>query len=252
MKQNRLSYLVMAVVFMLLPAGSSALAATTVDGDAARSIGGPPGGFVIPAHATASFTNNAFNACNNLSWGYQLDFGPNVTQATKPAGCFAQTAPDVTIGPFATPHLLRVFLSDLTCGDTYYSDRLPVDHVIISGSNPYVLRFADSGGFCERRGVANNFQGYNFTTTLTISKTAEQLLGDLLNSVQGVGPGNSLTAKVEAIQQHLANGNINAACGQLQAFINEVNAQSGKSIPVSTAAALVAAAMAIQTLLSCP
>src|SRR2546427_3148874 len=48
--------------------------------------------------------------------------------------------------------------------------------------------------------------------------------------------GNSLTAKVEAIQQHLANGNINAACGQLQAFINEVNAQSGKSIPVSTAA----------------
>lgn len=245
-------HVALAAIFALPAAGSSALAATTVDQATALSIGSPAGGFVLGVGATATFTNNSFGACNNLSWGYQLDSGPNVTQATKPGGCFAQTAPDVTVGPFTTSHVIRVFMSDLTCGQTYFSDGLPVDHVIVSGSNPFVLRFADSGGFCERLGTANTFSGFNFTTTLTISKSADELLGDLLNSVQGVGPGNSLPAKIAAVRQSLANGNTSTACGQLTAFIHEVMAQSGKSIPASKAAELIAAAEKIKELLSCP
>jgi len=110
--------------------------------------GGPPGGFIIPAGSTASFTNVQFGACNNLSWGYQLNGGPNHVQFTFAGGCGSGSAPDVTIGPFAATTALRVFLTDNTCTFTYYSDGLPVDHVVVEGSNPYSLRFADAGGFC--------------------------------------------------------------------------------------------------------
>ena len=118
---------------------------------------------MIPAGSTASFTNAAFSACNSLSWGYELDFGPNHVQATKPYGCFSTPEADVTIGPFATATTLRVFLTDDTCNFTYYSDGTPVDHVIVDGSNPYSLRFADAGAFCERTlTTTNDFAGFNF------------------------------------------------------------------------------------------
>ena len=45
---------------------------------------------------------------------------------------------------------------------------LTVDHVVVEGSDPYSLRFADAGGFCERTFTpAGNFAGFNFRVTLT-------------------------------------------------------------------------------------
>lgn len=137
----------------------------------ASAIGGPAGGFVLPPGTTASFTGIDFGACNNLGWGYNLNLGPDLVQATRQGDCVNHMpAPNVTIGPFATPTTLRVFLKDITCTATYYSDGTPFDHVIISGSNPYLLRFADAGGFCERKTtVANDFTLYNLKVTLTLT-----------------------------------------------------------------------------------
>jgi hypothetical protein len=137
----------------------------------ASAIGGPPGGFVLPPGSTATFSGIDFGACNNLGWGYSLNFGPDQVQATRQGNCVTHmTAPDVTIGPFATPTNVRVFLKDITCTATYYSDGTPVDHVIISGTNPYTLRFSDAGGFCERKSIpANDFALYNLKLTLTIT-----------------------------------------------------------------------------------
>jgi hypothetical protein len=137
----------------------------------ASAIGGPPGGFVLPPGSTATFSGIDFGACNNLGWGYSLNFGPDQVQATRQGNCVTHMpAPDVTIGPFATPTNVRVFLKDITCTATYYSDGTPVDHVIISGSNPYLLRFSDAGGFCERQFItANDFTLYNLKLTLTIT-----------------------------------------------------------------------------------
>jgi hypothetical protein len=135
------------------------------------AIGGPVGGFVLPPGSTATFSGIDFGACNNLGWGYSLNFGPDLVQATRQGNCVTHmSAPDVTIGPFATPTNVRVFLKDITCTATYYSDGTPVDHVIISGSNPYLLRFSDAGGFCERKFItANDFTLYNLKLTLTIT-----------------------------------------------------------------------------------
>ncbi|HEV2036879.1 MAG TPA: Ig-like domain-containing protein, partial [Candidatus Dormibacteraeota bacterium] len=138
----------------------------------AVAVARPP--FIIPAGSTASFTNVQFGACNSLSWGYQLDGGSNQVQATFPGGCGTGTAQDVTIGPFATDITLRVFLTDNVCAFTYYSDGTPVDHVIVEGSNPYSLRFADAGGFCERKTTTfNDFAGFNFRVDLAIRQVTK-------------------------------------------------------------------------------
>jgi beta-glucosidase len=70
-----------------------------------------------------------------------------------------------------------------------------------------------------------------------LKPAAEEVL-DLLAMVQGVGPGNSLNAKVKSIQAAIAGGRTADACDRLAAFANEVRAQSGKKIPAATAADL--------------
>ena len=143
--------------------------AALVPAAAPIAIGGPAGGLSIPAGSIASFTNILFGACNSLSWGYQLDGAPNQVVATFPGGCGSGSGSSLAIGPFATLMTLRVFLTDNHCNITYYSDGTPVDHVIVQGSNPYTLRFADAGFFCERKTTtANAFTGCNFCVNLAI------------------------------------------------------------------------------------
>jgi hypothetical protein len=155
-------------------------------GVTALAVGSPPGGFVIPIGSTASFTSVQFGACNSLTWGYQLNGGANQNQFTFPGGCGSGTGPNVTIGPFASATTLRVFMTDNTCHFTYYSDGTPVDHVIVSGSNPYSLRFSDAGGFCERTTTtANNFPGFNFHVDLAISDRSIEAAGTSVSAVEG-------------------------------------------------------------------
>jgi hypothetical protein len=165
---------------------SFVLLAVFGSGVTALAVGSPPGGFIIPIGSTANFTNISFGACNSLSWGYQLNGGSNQVQATFPGGCGGGSAPNVTIGPFATPTTLRVFMTDNHCHFTYYSDGTPVDHVIVSGSNPWSLRFADSGGFCEHTTTTlNSFQGCNFCVTLTITDQAITASGTTISASEG-------------------------------------------------------------------
>jgi hypothetical protein len=82
-------------------------------------------------------------------------------------------------------------------------------------------------------------------------KGAAEQLADLALAVVGVGPGTSLADKVAAAQAYLAAGDISDACGTMNAFINEVKAQSGKSIPPATASSLITAAQQIRAVLGC-
>ena len=86
--------------------------------------------------------------------------------------------------------------------------------------------------------------------TVTVRGAAAQL-ADLSQAVHGVGPGNSLAAKVQQAQTDLAAGNVAGACGTLGALINAVSAQSGKSIPAGHAAQLIADAQRIRSVLAC-
>jgi hypothetical protein len=89
---------------------------------------------------------------------------------------------------------LRVFMTDNHCVFTYYSDGTPIDHVIVSGSNPYSLRFADSGGFCENKtNTLNTFNGFNFHVDLGISDRAITAGGTNISASEGKPPWPAAT-----------------------------------------------------------
>jgi parallel beta-helix repeat protein len=88
------------------------------------------------------------------------------------------------------------------------------------------------------------------------AKTADELTQDLVGQVQGLGlptgTANSLVAKLQAALGSISAGDATTACNQLNAFINEVQAQSGKKIDAPDATALIQAAEKIKTELGCP
>jgi hypothetical protein len=77
------------------------------------------------------------------------------------------------------------------------------------------------------------------------------LLAALGTAVIGVGPGTSLADKVNQAITYLNKNDIADTCSTLNAFINQVKAQTGKSIPAPEAATLIADARQIKTLLGC-
>ncbi len=94
------------------------------------------------------------------------------------------------------------------------------------------------------------------TTTVTVL-TPEAALAKLITFVQGVsgvnpGQRNSLLAKLSAANDSLQRGNSNAACGQLNAFVNEVDAdQKAGRLTGGDAGTMTDAARQIQRSLGC-
>jgi streptogramin lyase len=80
-------------------------------------------------------------------------------------------------------------------------------------------------------------------------KGAAEELTDLGVAVAGVGPGRSLTAKVTAIEGYVAANDTANACDALGAFVNEVNAQTGKKISTAQAASFILLAKDIEAAL---
>jgi PKD domain len=94
------------------------------------------------------------------------------------------------------------------------------------------------------------------TTTVTIL-TPEAAMAKITTFVQGVsglnaGQRNSLVAKIKAANDSLQRGNSNAACGQLNAFANEVDAdQKAGRLTNGDAGTLIDAARQTQRSLGC-
>jgi len=129
---------------------------------------------VLPKGEVAKVTSVKFNACNNLSYGYQLDGGGALIKlAAKPSGCGSFSAPASKVGPFPAQHVLRFFLADETCGYAFYSDGSAgsSEHASVSGSNPYAVGMWDGGGLCEYPPGAPDPHGAaaNFEATVTIA-----------------------------------------------------------------------------------
>lgn len=100
-----------------------------------------------------------------------------------------------------------------------------------------------------------DFAGASFdlpfkTLVDTTPSTADQL-ADLLAAVTGVGPGTSLADKVTLVASDVAANDPTDACSILNAFIHEVDAQSGKSIPSRQAQTLITAAGQTEADLGC-
>ena len=84
-------------------------------------------------------------------------------------------------------------------------------------------------------------------------KGAEQQITDFEGEVAGLdlqdGRETSLEQKLDGVLRALGNGQRDAAAGQLQALINQVNAQTGKKITAGDAAILIARARQIMAVI---
>jgi hypothetical protein len=90
--------------------------------------------------------------------------------------------------------------------------------------------------------------------TIHVKSAAEQT-ADLVAAVDALvikaGIKNALLVKLDAALAALAASHTAAACGELMAFINLVEAQAGKAISGSDAAALIDAATRIRAVIGC-
>jgi hypothetical protein len=115
-------------------------------------------GIIVPKGHTVTFNDPTLSACNTLVYGYVAG-GSTVPLGSKTYGCTAAvTDPDVTVGPFPTAVILRVYLEDVTCGATYFSDGNHA-HVAPLTATSWLVDIADAGGFCERLNVPAVFTG---------------------------------------------------------------------------------------------
>ena len=102
---------------------------------------------------------------------------------------------------------------------------------------------------CTANDRAGNTASASFTVT---AQGAAQQLSALRGDVQGDGPGTSLADKVMAAQAAYTAADTARTCEILNAFINQVRAQTEKkTIDSDTAAALIANATRIRTVLGC-
>ncbi|HET7342251.1 MAG TPA: HYR domain-containing protein [Methylomirabilota bacterium] len=98
---------------------------------------------------------------------------------------------------------------------------------------------------------ASDPAGNTATATFTVHvKGADEQLADLLAGADGVGPGASLQQRLTEVARLYDGGRSAAAANILDAFVNAVAAQSGKSLTPEMAAELTAAALRIRALVS--
>ena len=83
------------------------------------------------------------------------------------------------------------------------------------------------------------------STTFTVSVSSASLCALTTTFVGNAGIANSLCVKLDAAAASLARGNSKTHDNQLQAFVNEVNAQRGKAISDANATTLIALAGAL-------
>ncbi len=119
-----------------------------------------------------------------------------------------------------------------------------------TGATTLYLGFADGFAFVGAPGYYDDNVG-NLSVSVAGMLTTAALLRNLGTSSTGVGPGSSLGDKVATVQGDLAAGEVADACGTLAAYVHEVNAQTGHSIPAAVAANLIAQVAAIQARLGC-
>jgi probable HAF family extracellular repeat protein len=214
-----------------------------------------------PAGATVSFSASATDnvdptpvvVCNPAS-GAVLPVGSTTVActATDASGNHASASFVVhvvdTTGPTVhVPANMTVEASsasgatvEFTASATDTVDPSPV--VVCVAASGSVFAVGDTTVTCKATDASGNTATASFV--VHVRGAAEQL-ANLAAKVVGVGPGTSLADKVAAAETALAAGNRAQAASILNMFTHQVAAQTGKKIPLATAATLTATAQRI-------
>ena len=144
-----------------------------------------------------------------------------------------------------------IYVYDLTSGTTYQITNTPADNELLSDiavSDTTVRVVWQVSGGATGSDV--------YATEFTVASAEPPNITDLINVIDSFnlpqGIANSLKAKLTAAQASLAAGDTATACNQINAFINEVEAQSDKKLTVAEANQLKTLAQQLQQSLGCP
>jgi hypothetical protein len=113
-----------------------------------------------------------------------------------------------------------------------------------------VLNADSAGEVCQTLDTAGNAPVLSFCDEIE-PDPVDVAFDALLAAVTGVGPGHSLADKVALAKGSFDADDTASACSTLNAFIHEVNAQTGKKLTAGQAASFIAQAEAIEVLLDC-
>jgi len=198
MKVTRYKVAGAAFVALLLTLVMAAAASANLSGEIVIPVGD------IATLSNATFGDNIVSPgncpANRLKYGYELNSGPNV-QLDSGVGC--EPAAGATIGPFATPTQLRVYLNDFTCpdgGNVFYSDG---NHALVTplSALSWGISIMDSDVACVSGPTVPRVPGapgtgnFNVTVTLTpetfagICATTQALVA---SSPNGLAPAATL------------------------------------------------------------
>jgi hypothetical protein len=129
-------------------------------------------------------------------------------------------------------------------------DDSTVPSVVCTPSSGFTFPTATTTVSCTVSDSDDSNSPITASFTVTVTGTAGQL-ADLHQTVQGIEPGRSLRDKVNQALTYLASSDVPDTCSILAAFMNEVQAQSGKHVAPATADQLVADARRLQSVLAC-
>jgi hypothetical protein len=98
---------------------------------------------------------------------------------------------------------------------------------------------------CLANNPSGGHEGGFFTITVL---SAQQILANLVAQAGALNQNNS---QLQSAVQSFNSGNVGAACNQLGAYINGLQAQAGKSVPAGDAAALIQSATHARAAMGC-
>lgn len=180
---------------------------------------------------------------NPLSLPSQADFNFSYNDGFTPHSVIRQnSSSDVQIA-YSTESYSNVLFDDITllAFSTSFFD-VPFNQVAVI--------YTPEGNYYKLGFVSENLGTFQVTFQWEqLLPTPEDFINDLLSFVDGLGLPegleNSLNSSLNNAKNSLQNGNNGAAINKLEAFINKVEAQSGKEIDAADADDLIADAQAI-------
>jgi hypothetical protein len=126
------------------------------------------------------------------------------------------------------------------------SPSLPDGHSLASGQAINLLTEMSLGTHVFRITAADNVgNAGSASVTFSVIVTPESIKDDVsqflaAGKIKNKGEANSLLAKLDAAAKARTAGHCNTANNNYQAFINELNAQSGKGVDAAAAAIMIA------------
>ena len=132
----------------------------------------------------------------------------------------------------------------------------PFDFFHRDGGQTFRGQVAEMRIYTDRADFGGDFAAlYGEMHAKWIAQTPAEQITALVTTINSFnlngGTANSLTSKLDNAAKSLGKNNTNAACGQVDAFVNQVNALSGNQLTAAQAAELLASANQLKASIGC-